>query len=496
LRFKFFNSRENNAYKRLVLRNGGNDSAQGVNRPYTHIRDALVHILFRKRNPEYAYAAYQPVHLFLNGAYWGIYNLRERQDQYYFRTYYDESDIDFLETTYDVGADRERRNAVEGDWIDYEALIDFVQHNDLSDEKNYAMVESWVDVNNLVDYWIFEVYCGNLDWPFNNMKMWRPRRSGAKWRWVLWDTEMGFGVMWRESYNLDGLDRSINLPQSARETYPWFAEHRLMPEMIKSPKFREIFATRFFDCLNSILRTENVHQVLDSLQVLLAPDIDQQLQRWNGGSVARWNNNLEIIKTYTNERPDYLKTYIRRQFDLNGLYTVRLEVEPFQAAKIEVNSIVADAYPWEGQYAKSMPLLLQARPACGYRFKEWQGIDHLGDTLTLMPQTDITIKALFELSTSSSKSGINTSYHFRLKQNYPNPFNPATIITYQLPIASEVELSVYNLLGQKVITLELGKKRAGQHQVEWNAKEYASGIYIYRIKADHFTSQKKMLLLK
>jgi hypothetical protein len=100
------------------------------------------------------------------------------------------------------------------------------------------------------------------------------------------------------------------------------------------------------------------------------------------------------------------------------------------------------------------------------------------------------------LSTSSSKSGINTSYHFRLKQNYPNPFNPATIITYQLPIASEVELSVYNLLGQKVITLELGKKRAGQHQVEWNAKEYASGIYIYRIKADHFTSQKKMLLLK
>ena len=83
-----------------------------------------------------------------------------------------------------------------------------------------------------------------------------------------------------------------------------------------------------------------------------------------------------------------------------------------------------------------------------------------------------------------------------LLQNYPNPFNPRTIINYELPITNFVNLSIYNLLGQKVRTLVSEKKKAGYHQVEWDALGFASGIYIYRIKAGEFQDVKKMVLLR
>jgi len=86
---------------------------------------------------------------------------------------------------------------------------------------------------------------------------------------------------------------------------------------------------------------------------------------------------------------------------------------------------------------------------------------------------------------------------FVLRQNYPNPFNPVTNIEYQLPVQSRVELSIYNLLGQKTAVLVSRKQAAGNYKVEWNASGYASGIYIYKLKTDKgFTAARKLILLK
>jgi hypothetical protein len=85
---------------------------------------------------------------------------------------------------------------------------------------------------------------------------------------------------------------------------------------------------------------------------------------------------------------------------------------------------------------------------------------------------------------------------YALNQNYPNPFNPKTIINYELPITNEVDLSIYNVLGQKVLTLVSGKQIAGFYQVEWNGSDFPSGIYYYKLKTAHFENIKKMILLK
>ena len=90
---------------------------------------------------------------------------------------------------------------------------------------------------------------------------------------------------------------------------------------------------------------------------------------------------------------------------------------------------------------------------------------------------------------------------FVLEQNYPNPFNPTTTIRFSLPVAAEVELAIFNLLGQRVTTLVEGLRAAGRYTVVWDGRDdagrpVASGVYFYRLQTDGFRETRKMLLVK
>jgi len=90
----------------------------------------------------------------------------------------------------------------------------------------------------------------------------------------------------------------------------------------------------------------------------------------------------------------------------------------------------------------------------------------------------------------------NIPQYFALSQNYPNPFNATTTIQYNLPIASDLTIEIYNILGRKVETLLNEPQPAGYHQIIWKAKDVSSGIYFYRLQASDYTKTRKMLLLK
>lgn len=90
---------------------------------------------------------------------------------------------------------------------------------------------------------------------------------------------------------------------------------------------------------------------------------------------------------------------------------------------------------------------------------------------------------------------------FGLEQNYPNPFNPNTVIRYQLPSSSQVELTIYNAVGQRIKTLVSEKQAVGSYQIEWDGTDekgtsVASGVYLYRLQAGEFVQSKKMTLTR
>jgi hypothetical protein len=94
------------------------------------------------------------------------------------------------------------------------------------------------------------------------------------------------------------------------------------------------------------------------------------------------------------------------------------------------------------------------------------------------------------------KEGKGQITKYELKQNYPNPFNPSTVIGYQLPNDSYVELKIYDLMGREVAKVISENRSAGYYEVVWNAAEVPSGMYYYRIIAGGFREMKKLLLLK
>ncbi len=91
---------------------------------------------------------------------------------------------------------------------------------------------------------------------------------------------------------------------------------------------------------------------------------------------------------------------------------------------------------------------------------------------------------------------------FALTQNYPNPFNPTTVVSYQLPVASDVKLAVYDLLGREVMVVVDERKAAGRHEVRLDARPggqgagLSSGVYIYRLTAGQYVESRKMVLMK
>jgi uncharacterized lipoprotein YddW (UPF0748 family) len=90
----------------------------------------------------------------------------------------------------------------------------------------------------------------------------------------------------------------------------------------------------------------------------------------------------------------------------------------------------------------------------------------------------------------------STPTGFELYNNYPNPFNPKTVISYKLSVISYVELTIYNLLGEKIVTLVSEQQQAGYHQVQWDASGYATGVYFYQLKTDSKMDMKKMILVQ
>jgi hypothetical protein len=114
--------------------------------------------------------------------------------------------------------------------------------------------------------------------------------------------------------------------------------------------------------------------------------------------------------------------------------------------------------------------------------------------IALAAYADLYNQLVVETELQYRKTSLPQSYV--LHQNFPNPFNPMTVISYQLAVGSDVELSIYNTLGQKIAILVSEKQPAGTYTVEWDASGLASGIYYYRLDAGNFQDMKKMVLLK
>jgi len=394
-------------FKRLVLRNSGND---WVN---TMLRDSLMQAL--TAHTDIATQGGRPAVVFINGEFWGIHIIQQRQDRFYLENHYnaDPNRVVILE---DNGVLSE---GSPGDEQAYFDMMDFIRSHDLADAENYVYLESLIDTGNYLDYFIANVYCNNTDWPHNNIRLWRYKGEegdsrtspylDGRWRWMLFDTDLGFGLDRDVSFNaLEWATARFN-PKNGEE-WPGM----IIRGLLENESFRTELVNRFMDHLNSTFRTDVVLTEIDRQSALIATVIQEHLDRWNllGRSRDRWLDNVEVLRDFARERPAFLKQHLAGMFGLGETATVTAVNEDPKGGYIRVNSLdinkntpgVLDEASWTGEYFTGVPITVSAHPYPSYRFAGWtllsggpadDGLDSARDTLILTLDGDLYIAAAF-----------------------------------------------------------------------------------------------------
>jgi len=366
LDYKLFESKEIDRFQAFVLRNSGNDFGN------THFRDGLLTTLVK--DTEIDFQAYKPAVVYLNGEYWGIHNIREKVNEHFIESNHpatNSNNIDLLEADNLV---------VHGSTDNYSSFISELGSVDMNNEEDYSRITDLVDMDNYIDYWASQIYYANTDWPGNNIKYWRDRSKNGKWRWVMYDTDFGFG--WAENVNHNTLEFALQ-PNGCCWPNPSWSTFTFR-RMINSDVFVQKFVNRISDLMNTSFDSEYVNYVIDSLASNISTEMPRHIERW-GGSMDNWEGNINGMKNFANNRRSNMERNLIDRFKLSEARNIRVNTSNPEHGIVRVNRIEPDSYPWAGRYFTSdaytnnsttyspVPVELTAIPRRGYRFIGWSG---------------------------------------------------------------------------------------------------------------------------
>lgn len=349
---QIFPDKKQDCFKHIVLRNSGSDWGK------THARDAIITGLLD--DVDVSKQAYRPALVFINGAYWGIYNIREKINRHYLAYEFgvDKDKIDLIE---------HKRNIKVGGIKHYEALKKFIESNDLAIPDNYEYVKTQMDVDNFMIYQIVQIYIDNMDGG-GNIKFWRPQTEDGRWRWVLYDTDWGFGLHSSKAYKNNTLELQTDANGPNWPNPPWSTF--LLRNLLKNEDFRNAFVLKYSDFINTVFQPDNVIRQIDDKQKRLEPEIQRHIKRWDL-SHKYWLKQMDIMREFARKRPAYMRDFLSDMFDVGDLATVKIEAS--EGGKINLNNnIDIDGQQFEGKYFNHQPITIHAIPNRGYMFSHWK----------------------------------------------------------------------------------------------------------------------------
>lgn len=333
--------------------------------------------------------AYQPVIVFINGEYWGLHEMREaNKNPWYYQAHYyndDEMEFDLLDWGGTV--------VDEGDSKHWDAMMNFIDQNDIRLTENYLYIKTQIDADNFIEYMIHGIYTGKMDWPTQNEYMWRPKTEDGKWRWTQFDMDQGMSGWAGPEYDMI----AQILPNGDRP-------HDLFNVLIENVEFKNAFINRFADMMNTYFRTDVEIEHFIKLYDQLDPYMPEYQDRWQLN--YDWEESRTFGLDLLNKRWDIRRVQVIDNFELEGSSTVTLKADN-SMGNVAVNSIIInqdtigvdDPSSWSGMYFHNTPIQINALPLPGFRFVRWEGsydIDPITEKLVLFIEDDLILEAIFE----------------------------------------------------------------------------------------------------
>ena len=423
-------------FKAFSVRNFGNNSGDD------YVRDRIGTSMTEGLDVDYQRGRY--IVVYYNGKYFGIHDLRERNDEYYYETKYgyDPNDIDLVATT-----SSGTNIAAAGSASDFRAMIDWLQANELTNDANYKKIADQIDIDNFINYMQSEMFLNNSDWPHNNMKEWRLASAKGKWRWFLYDVDFGFGVSYNtQSGNVFSYVTNVNgtqgmgmgnfnfgdfgggmgdfgggmgdfgggnfgggmgdfgggnfggnmgnmggqQPQMAAAGA--ISEHTiLINRLLGNEGFKNAFINRFSVLLSMNFSPERLLKRINELQSQVESEMGRDQTFW-GYNASSMSNNLETVKNFAQSRQATVRQQMESYFSLNGSVSMTLTAEG--AGKILVDGLPLDQSQMTVTFYTGVPVTLTAKGGTG-TFTGWS--DGVSDATRKVNPGEVTsLKAIFK----------------------------------------------------------------------------------------------------
>ncbi len=295
--YPFFPGNEVQTFKRLILRTSGQDWR------YTKLRDIFMTEVIRDYTAQDT-MAWRPCVVYINGEYFGLYNLREKVDQFYMASHHgaDPDNVDII---------KGNKIIMQGSYDDYGQLLSFVKSHDLRDEAAYQHVLAQIDKHSLMDFVITQTFFNNLD--SGNKKFWREKTEEGRWRWVFFDLDW---AMFPSTYKINILKNDLLNPGGHGQGKVF--DSSLQVKLMQNPAFRQEFIERYAWYLNNVFTTDRMLAILDDIIAQIESEMPRQIARWGGPpSLAYWQDHVSQLRRITTEKRQLAMNTLQSSFALS-----------------------------------------------------------------------------------------------------------------------------------------------------------------------------------
>jgi hypothetical protein len=358
-------------FKSLMLRNAGNDFG-GL-----YMRDAIIQRVMGQ-NADLDWQAWQPTVVFINGEYKGMLNIRERSnDDNIFSNYKNNKgkgleDIDMVEIS------QENSQMVEelkvGTWDNYNAFKAFFH------ESGHSMAEyaSLMDCNEFINIMAMNLYYGNLDFPGNNLVVWRPIADDGKWRWIAKDTDFGLGLYGRPAdYNTIAWINNPNYDQNNAWANTSEAT-MLFRNLMEDPDFKREFIDRCAIYMGDFLNESGTREIWDPMADLVKPELIQHrnLYSWSWwGPEQDIQNEINNARNWLSQRTNNFYTHLKNYYNLGTLtnMTVNKDLSEADAKDIPFyfNGVKLTKGVFDGKFFQNRSVTLEGTAENGKKVVGW-----------------------------------------------------------------------------------------------------------------------------
>ena len=373
--YPIFPARDNDEYKSFILRNAGGDNTK------THFRDAFMTQLAKPTG--IAIQEYRPAVVFLNGQYWGIHNLREKINEHYLADNYgaDKDNVDLME---------HRNAAKHGNSKAYKQLLNFLATRDLADDLVIEQLRAVMDIEDFMTYNIAEIYSDNRD-AGGNIRYWKERNDSSRWRWILYDTEMGLGNNNPGGYKNNTVKKFTSVNNEIWPDPPWSTF--IIRSLLSNKKLEHQYINMFADHLNTVYHPDTAVQLVDRLADGIREEMTYHTRRW-GSSMKAWEENVKSLRHFAAARPYYLRRFVMEKFSLADTAYVQIEYPGDDQCEITFNSLKIERN-FKGVYFTGVPVTIKAEPKHDYEFIGWKDRPEKTPELALLLQDDLLLTPLF-----------------------------------------------------------------------------------------------------